>query len=75
MLYSWSKLAALAASIVPQVIALAPTDSYRDADVAQSGYLINHNMDPAIVDSPQFGQLWTKSFNAKEQVYIGLHPP
>ena len=68
MLYSWSKLAALAVSVVPSVTAVAPTDSYRDADVGQSGYLTNHNMDPAIVDSNQFGQLWTKKFNLKEQV-------
>ncbi|KAH0175344.1 WSC domain-containing protein, partial [Aureobasidium melanogenum] len=49
--------------------AVASTDSYRDADVAQTGYLPNHNMDPAVVDSAQFGQLWKVSFNAKEQFY------
>lgn len=75
MLYNWSKLAALTANIVPHVIALAPTDSYRDADVGQSGYLTNHNMDPAIVDSTQFGELWTKTFNVKEQVTHRPSPP
>lgn len=28
----------------------------------------NHNMDPGIVDSAQFGQLWKKQFNNLEQV-------
>lgn len=46
----------------------SPTDEYRDADPAQSGYLPNHNVDPAIVDGPSFGQLWKISFNAQEQV-------
>lgn len=57
-------------SIVPAVLGLASTDSYRDADAGQSGYLPNHNMDPAIVDSPQFGQLWKKAFNPNEQVRL-----
>jgi iron transport multicopper oxidase len=50
------------------VVAVDPTDEYRDADIEQSGYLPNHNMDPAIVDSPQFGQLWKIAFNQNEQV-------
>lgn len=35
------------------------TDSTQDADDLQSGYLSNHKMDPAIVDSANFGLLWT----------------
>lgn len=61
-------LAALAAALMPRVAAVASTDSYLDADPAQSGYLPNHNMDPAVVDSAQFGQLWKKTFDAQEQV-------
>lgn len=50
------------------VIGVAPTDEYRDADQAQSGYLPDHNMDPAVVDSSTFGQLWKIPFNSQEQV-------
>lgn len=39
----------------------APTDSVRDADQAQSGYLDNHNMDPAIVQGPTFGRVFPLS--------------
>lgn len=49
--------------------ALATSDSWRDADLGQSSYLGgNHNMDPSVVDSPQFGQLWKVPFNNKEKV-------
>lgn len=58
----------LAAALVPHVAAVSLTDSYTDADIGQSGYLPNHNMDPAVVDSSEFGLLWKQSFNAKEQV-------
>lgn len=34
----------------------AVTDSVRDADQAQAGYLDNHNMDPAIVQGATFGE-------------------
>ena len=69
MLYPFYLLAALLApALVSHVVAVAPTDSYSDADPAQSGYLPNHNMDPAVVDSSQFGQLWKKTFNPQEQV-------
>lgn len=51
------------------VSALALSDSWRDADLGQSSYLGgNHNMDPSVVDSPQFGQLWKVPFNNKEKV-------
>lgn len=68
MMYPPYALTALAAALVSRVAAVASTDSYTDADIGQSGYLPNHNMDPAVVDSSQFGILWTKNFNAKEQV-------
>ncbi|CUS08575.1 unnamed protein product [Tuber aestivum] len=47
----------------------APTDSPRDADQAQSGYLDNHNMDPAIVQGSTFGRAFRKRFYAKPLVY------
>ncbi|PNS14683.1 hypothetical protein CAC42_1705 [Sphaceloma murrayae] len=49
--------------------ALASTDEYRDADAMQNSYSDNHNMDPAIVDSAEFGLLWKVPFLAKEQFY------
>ena len=71
MRFSVSALAALAIAFVERAAGVAPTDSYRDADTAQSGYLPNHNMDPAVVDSSQFGQLWKVQFNSLEQVSHG----
>jgi hypothetical protein len=47
-------------------------DEYRDADTGQGSYLNSHNIDPAVVDSSQFGLLWKVPFNAKEQ--CKLHP-
>jgi hypothetical protein len=65
-----SVIAVLAATLLRAiaVAAVDSTDEFRDADPQQSSYLPNHNMDPAIVNSPQFGQLWKVSFNSKEQV-------
>lgn len=68
MYFPLDRLVVVAAACIWHVAGLAPTDEYRDADPQQSGYLPNHNMDPAIVDSSQFGQLWKIPFNAKEQV-------
>ena len=65
MLLSLFTLAA--ASFFSLATGLASTDSYRDADVGQAGYLDNHNMDPAVVDSAQFGQLWKIAFHNLEQ--------
>ena len=67
-MYPLYALTALAAALVPQAAAVGLTDTYTDADVGQSGYSSNHNMDPAIVDSSEFGQLWKQTFNAQEQV-------
>lgn len=48
----------------------APSDSYSDADAGQSSYVGGaHNMDPAIVDSAQFGILWQIKFNNLEKFY------
>ncbi|KAK4975705.1 hypothetical protein LTR66_010895, partial [Elasticomyces elasticus] len=61
---------AVLVTLLPRAFAAAPTDSYTDADLRQSSYLGgNHNMDPTVVDSAQFGQLWKIPFNAKEQFY------
>ncbi|KAI9716656.1 MAG: hypothetical protein M1812_005194 [Candelaria pacifica] len=66
---SFTGLAALAAAIVPAFVVGAPTDSVSDADIGQSGYLPNHNMDPAVVDSSAFGELWSHAYTAQEQFY------
>lgn len=51
------------------VHSLGATDSVSDADPAQSGYLPNHNMDPAIVGGTSFGILWKKTYNLNERWY------
>ena len=61
-------LALLIAMRIEYIAGVDPTDSYSDADPAQSGYLPNHNMNPAVVDSSVFGQLWKVPFNDLEQV-------
>lgn len=60
---------ALLGCIPTFVRSLATTDEVSDADLPQSGYLPNHNMQPSIVGSSSFGILWTKSFNPKELWY------
>jgi hypothetical protein len=57
MLFSSYGFAVLATAFlnIPTVAAVAPTDEYTDADPAQSGYLPNHNMDPAVVDARNLG--------------------
>ncbi|MCJ1476788.1 hypothetical protein MMC13_005457 [Lambiella insularis] len=62
-------VAVLAMTFIPHIAALASTDSWRDADIGQSGYLPNHNMDPNVVASSAFGLLWKVPFNTKEQFY------
>jgi len=57
---------ALIHSILPLALCLAPTDSISDADPAQSGYLPNHNMDPAVVSSSAFKILWNHTYNSNE---------
>jgi hypothetical protein len=63
-------LAIWATTCFRQVLAVASYDEYRDADVEQSGYLPNFNMDPSVVDSAAFGQLWKVAFNTDELVWI-----
>ncbi|KAK3944151.1 WSC domain-containing protein [Diplogelasinospora grovesii] len=41
-----------------------PTDSIMDADSAATGYLPNHNMDPAVIGGGSFGQIWSFSVPA-----------
>jgi hypothetical protein len=48
----------LSLGLFPFVNATDPTDSLMDGDSAQSGYLPNHNMDPAIISGGSFGQIW-----------------
>ncbi|KAL2757269.1 hypothetical protein ACRALDRAFT_1079561 [Sodiomyces alcalophilus JCM 7366] len=51
-------LLAAVAALPALVSSLASTDSYRDADIPQSGYLPNHNLDPNVVGSSSFRTLW-----------------
>ena len=63
-------LAWLLIGLVPSMVqSLASTDEISDADPAQSGYLPNHNMQPAIVDSSAFGILWRNTYLTKEAWY------
>ncbi|KAL8936038.1 MAG: hypothetical protein Q9216_005133 [Gyalolechia sp. 2 TL-2023] len=54
---------------------LSPTDTLTwGEDNSRSGYSANHNMDPSVVGSAQFGQLWTTQLpgnyrDAVEQIY------
>lgn len=59
----------LLAFIATVVFSLAPTDEIQDADLAQSSYLSNHNMDPSIVGSSSFGILWKNAYGPKEKWY------
>ncbi|CAA7266431.1 unnamed protein product [Cyclocybe aegerita] len=53
-----------------RVDCLAPSDSWMDVDLGQSGYAGgNHNLDPAVVDSPQFGLRWKVDSNPGETHY------
>lgn len=65
-----SSAAVCAAALVRGITAAHPTDEYRDADPQQTGYLPNHNLDPAVVNSTQFGLLWKVPFNDGERVRI-----
>lgn len=51
------------------VHSLATTDEIQDADVAQSGYMDNHNLHPATVGTSIFGLLWKNAYGAKEKWY------
>jgi hypothetical protein len=58
LFFYFAAVAAATAALLPGVFGAASTDEYRDADQLQSGYLPNHNMDPNVVNSASFGQLW-----------------
>jgi hypothetical protein len=61
------QLAMYVSALALPIIAAAPTDSPRDADIAQTSYLGgDHNVDPETVS--QFKQLWNASFNPDEKV-------
>ena len=47
----------------------AETEADGFKDPAQSGYLPNHNIDPAAVGSSSFGILWKTAYNANETFY------
>ncbi|KAK3941806.1 hypothetical protein QBC46DRAFT_429062, partial [Diplogelasinospora grovesii] len=63
----FSTLTSLAAGLLLPSLASAAsiTDEYQDADVAQSGYLPYHNIDPSKLSS--YVMSWTMTFNANEQ--------
>ncbi len=59
---------------------LVSTDEIQDADSAQSGYLDNHNLHPAVVSSPGFGILWKNNYDpAHQEAWYArpliYHPP
>lgn len=59
-----TRLGAVAAVLVALGLPAAsydPTDSIMDGDSSQSGHLPNHNMDPAVISSGSFGQIWAYS--------------
>ena len=61
-------LSALAALLLPGAVhSLSSTDQIQDADVAQSGYLPNHNIDPSKLGSFNFS--WTQTYNQAEVFY------
>ncbi|KAJ9145434.1 WSC domain-containing protein [Pleurostoma richardsiae] len=62
-----SLFASLAAVLPALVRSLSPTDEYQDADVPQSGYLPNHNLEPATLST--FKLTWSKQFNTAEVFY------
>ena len=63
------RLALVALALVSHVTALQEIDSYSDADPGQSGYLPNHNIDPALIASKKVGPLFTKHFHDGEHFY------
>ncbi|KAK0712398.1 hypothetical protein B0T26DRAFT_752635 [Lasiosphaeria miniovina] len=60
---AWAVLVALPAL----VLSVSPTDELQDADVPQSGYLPNHNVDPANLGS--YVMQWRDTFNTNEMFH------
>ncbi|KAL9085044.1 MAG: hypothetical protein Q9165_007785 [Trypethelium subeluteriae] len=69
MILSLLRTAIVAAVLLDRALTASPTDEYRDSDLGQTSYYDNHNMDPAVVDSSEFGLLWKMPFNPQEQFY------
>ncbi|KUJ06410.1 uncharacterized protein LY89DRAFT_412163 [Mollisia scopiformis] len=61
----WFKVLGLV--VLPAVNAVASTDSLQDTDPANSGYLTNHNIDPAAV--PNYTLKWRMTYNTNEAFY------
>ncbi|KAE9372823.1 hypothetical protein N431DRAFT_339089, partial [Stipitochalara longipes BDJ] len=60
----FSVIAALATFLPSLTRAVSSTDEYQDGDTAQSGYLPNHNIDPAALSS--YVHAWTYTCNSNE---------
>jgi len=59
---------ALVAALLPALVrSFSSTDTLQDADVAQSGYLPNHQMDPSKLGTYKIN--WTATFNSAETFY------
>ncbi|TVY38355.1 WSC domain-containing protein [Lachnellula occidentalis] len=73
--FSTTLVIAFILSFVSQVDSLASTDTITwGGDNSRTGYQTNHNMDPSIVSSSQFGQLFVTQLpgtynGAKEQLF------
>lgn len=63
------RLTLAASALVSSAVALQATDSYSDADIAQSGYLPNHNIDPTVIANQDPESTYSVSFNTDEQFY------
>ncbi|KAK5122072.1 hypothetical protein LTR85_004318 [Meristemomyces frigidus] len=69
MVFISCRYLAIALTFVTLVYGVADTDEYRDADNRQASYFDSQNIDPAVVDSSQFGLLWKVPFNNREKFY------
>ncbi|KAL0938531.1 WSC domain-containing protein-like protein 3 [Colletotrichum truncatum] len=58
-------------ALLPALVAsLASTDSFRDADLPQSGYLPNHKLDPNIAGSSSFRNLWSFTSPNSQELWL-----
>ena len=51
---------------IAQISAFHPSDYIQDADPGHSGHLPNHNLDPLVVDSEDFSEIFVKRFKEDE---------
>ena len=63
------RLTLATSAFISNAVALHATDSYTDADIAQSSYLPNHNIDPTVLAKRDFALTYTVRFNIEEQFY------